>query len=91
MEVWPGRPSPLGATPGESGTNFAVVSEIAEQVVLCLFGAGGAETRPPLPEFDDGVWHGFVPGVNSGQRYGYRVTGRMTLRGAAVQPGEAVA
>ena len=75
MEVWPGRPWPLGAAPGEAGTNFAVVSEVAEQVVLCLFEEGGAETRLPLPEFDGGVWHGFVPGVSSGQRYGYRVTG----------------
>jgi len=75
MEVWPGRPWPLGATPGEAGTNFAVVSEIAEQVVLCLFDEGGAETRLPLPGFDGGVWHGFVPAVSSGQRYGYRVTG----------------
>ena len=75
MEVWPGRPSPLGASPGESGTNFAVVSEVAEQVVLCLFGADGVETRLPLLELDDGVWHGFVPGIGIGQRYGYRVTG----------------
>jgi isoamylase len=76
MEVWPGRPWPLGATPGEAGTNFAVVSEIAEQVVLCLFDEAGAETRLPLPGFDGGVWHGFVPGVGSGQRYRYRVTRR---------------
>ena len=75
MEVWPGRPCPLGATPGEGGTNFAVVSEIAEQVVLCLFDAGGAETRLPLLGLDGGVWHGFVPGAGRGQRYGYRVTG----------------
>jgi isoamylase len=75
MEVWPGRPWPLGATPGEAGTNFAVVSEIAEQVVLCLFDQGGAQTQLPLPEFNSGVWHGFVPGVGTGQRYGYRVTG----------------
>jgi isoamylase len=75
MDVWPGRPWPLGATPGESGTNFAVVSEVAEQVVLCLFDADGTETRLPLPEFDGGVWHGFVPGIGIGQRYGYRVIG----------------
>jgi glycogen operon protein len=56
--------------PDESGTNFAVVSEIAEQVVLCLFDADGAETRLPLLELDDGVWHGFVPGIGVGQRYG---------------------
>ena len=75
MEVWPGRPWPLGATPGESGTNFSVASEVAEQILLCLFDAGGVETRLPLPEFNGGVWHGFVPGVGIGQRYGYRVIG----------------
>jgi isoamylase len=75
MEVWPGLPSPLGATPGESGTNFAVASEIADRVVLCLFDAAGVETHLPLPAFDDGVWHGFVREVSAGQRYGYRVIG----------------
>ena len=75
MEIWPGRPSPLGATPNESGTNFAVASEIAERVILCLFDADGAETHLPLPQFDDGVWHGFARGVSVGQRYGYRVIG----------------
>ncbi len=75
MEIWPGRPFPLGATPEESGTNFAVASEIAERVVLCLFDETGAETQVPLPEVDDGVWHGFVPGISTGQRYGYRVKG----------------
>jgi len=79
MEIWPGRPWPLGATPGEAGTNFAVVSEVAEQVVLCLFDEDGAETRLPLPGFDGGIWHGFVPAVSSGQRYGYRVTGPYDL------------
>jgi isoamylase len=75
VQIWPGRPAPLGATPDESGTNFAVGSQIAEQVLLCLFDEDGAETRVPLPELDDGVWHGFVPGAGAGQRYGYRVTG----------------
>jgi isoamylase len=75
MEIMPGRPFPLGATPDEAGTNFAVASEIAERVVLCLFDAEGAETRLPLPALDDGVWHGFVPGISTGQRYGYRVIG----------------
>ena len=75
MDILPGRPFPLGATPGEAGTNFAVASEIAERVVLCLFDAGGVETRLPLPALDDGVWHGFVPGISTGQRFGYRVTG----------------
>ncbi|HUK72387.1 MAG TPA: glycogen debranching protein GlgX [Streptosporangiaceae bacterium] len=75
MDIWPGRPFPLGATPEGSGTNFALASEIAERVVLCLFDASGAETQVPLPVIDDGVWHGFVPGISTGERYGYRVFG----------------
>ncbi len=75
MEILPGQPFPLGATPDKSGTNFAVASEIAERVELCLFDSGGAETRLPLPALNDGVWHGFVPGIGTGQRYGYRVSG----------------
>jgi isoamylase len=75
MEVWPGQRSPLGATPGGSGTNFAVASEPAERVVLCLFDDEGSEKHVPLPAFDEGVWHGFVQGVGVGQRYGYRVIG----------------
>src|SRR5664279_5780852 len=75
MEVWPGRPFPLGATLAPDGTNFAVASEIAEGVTLCLFDKSGAERQLPLEECDAGVWHGFVPGVGAGQRYGYRVYG----------------
>ncbi len=75
MEIWPGRPFPLGATPSGTGTNFAVASEAADQVLLCLFDADGVETRLALPDSDDGIWHGFVPGIGVGQRYGYRVTG----------------
>ncbi len=78
-EIWPGKAYPLGATYDGSGTNFAVFSEIAEQVQLCLFdpdGAGGfRETRVTLPEVDGFVWHGFLPGIESGQRYGYRIHG----------------
>lgn len=78
-EVWPGKAYPLGATYDGSGTNFALFSEVAERVELCLFdddGAGGLrETRIKLPEVDGFVWHGFLPGVESGQRYGYRVHG----------------
>jgi isoamylase len=70
----PGRPAPLGATPGPDGTNFAVASA-ADGVELCLFGDTGAESRIPLPERDGEVWHGFVPGVGPGQAYGYRATG----------------
>jgi glycogen operon protein len=75
MEVWPGKPFPLGATPSDTGTNFAVASDIAEGVLLCLFDAAGHEEQLPLQEEDGGVWHGFVAGVRPGQRYGYRVVG----------------
>jgi isoamylase len=57
------------------GTNFAVAAEAADHVDLCLFDSRGHETRLPLPECDGSVWHGFVPGVGSGQAYGYRVSG----------------
>ena len=75
MESWPGRPYPLGAASGPDGTNFAVASTIATGVTLCLFDAAGGERQLPLLERDAGVWHGFVPGVRPGQRYGYRVSG----------------
>jgi isoamylase len=71
----PGRPFPLGATPGEGGTNVAVASEVADGVEVCLFGADGTETRWALLEYDAGVWHGFVPGMGPGDRYGLRVDG----------------
>ncbi|MDT5177410.1 MAG: isoamylase, partial [Mycobacterium sp.] len=74
-EMWPGKAYPLGATYDGSGSNFAVFSEIAESVELCLFEADGTETRLNLPEVDGFVWHGFVPDVEPGQRYGYRVHG----------------
>src|SRR5690242_21916615 len=75
MDIWPGTAYPLGATYDGSGTNFALFSEIAEQVELCLFDADGAETRVALPEVDGFVWHAFLPGIQPGQRYGYRVHG----------------
>jgi glycogen operon protein len=75
MEVWPGSPYPLGATYDGSGTNFALFSEIAQKVELCLFDADGRETRVELPEVDGFVWHAFLPGIEPGQRYGYRVHG----------------
>ncbi|MFL6220809.1 MAG: glycogen debranching protein GlgX [Actinomycetes bacterium] len=73
--VRPGSRFPLGATPGPGGTNFAVASGVAEGMLLCLFDDAGAETRVALPEYDGGVWHGFVDGVGVGQAYGYRATG----------------
>ncbi|GAT10980.1 glycogen debranching protein GlgX [Mycolicibacterium novocastrense] len=74
-EVWPGKAYPLGATYDGTGTNFAVFSEAAEKVELCLFDADGTETRITLPENDAFVWHGFIPNIEPGQRYGYRVHG----------------
>ena len=74
-EVWPGRAYPLGASYDGSGTNFSLFSEVAERIELCLFDADGAETRIVLPEVDGFVWHGFLPNIEPGQRYGYRVHG----------------
>ncbi|WP_205471316.1 glycogen debranching protein GlgX [Nocardioides sp. SYSU D00038] len=74
-EVWPGRAYPLGATYDGTGTNFALFSEVAEGVELCLFDDAGAETRIALTEVDAYVWHGYLPGIQPGQRYGYRVHG----------------
>ncbi|HTZ42981.1 MAG TPA: alpha-amylase family glycosyl hydrolase, partial [Jatrophihabitans sp.] len=75
MQIWPGTAYPLGATYDGSGTNFALFSEVADRVELCLFDADGSETRIDLPEVDGLVWHGFIPGIEPGQRYGYRVHG----------------
>ncbi len=75
METWPGRPYPLGATFDGVGTNFALFSEVAERVELCLFDEAGRETRIDLSEVDAFVWHGYLPRVAPGQRYGYRVHG----------------
>ncbi|MEU6812276.1 glycogen debranching protein GlgX [Streptomyces sp. NPDC046831] len=82
--VWPGAPTPLGARfrtgpDGVAGTNFALWAGGAEAVELCLFdgpGPHGRETRVRLTELTHEIWHGFVPGVMPGQRYGYRVHGR---------------
>jgi isoamylase len=75
LEVWPGKAYPLGATYDGSGTNFALFSEAAERVELCLFDGDGAESRIALPEVDGFVWHGFIPNIEPGQQYGYRVYG----------------
>jgi glycogen operon protein len=75
IETWPGTPYPLGASYDGAGTNFAVFSEVADSVELCLFDDAGHETRIALPEYDAFVWHGYLPGVSPGQRYGFRVHG----------------
>ena len=73
--VWPGDPYPLGATYDGVGTNFSVFSEVAERVELCLFEEDGRETRVDLPEVTGFCWHGYLPDVGPGQRYGFRVHG----------------
>ena len=80
MRVRPGSPYPLGATWDGAGTSFALFSRVAEGVELCLFGGDGParsapETRVRLTEADGFVWHGYLPGIGPGQRYGYRVHG----------------
>jgi isoamylase len=75
MIVWPGVPYPLGAVFDGAGTNFAVFSDSARSVDLCLFDEQGTERRVALPETTGGVFHGYLPGVIAGQRYGFRVHG----------------
>jgi isoamylase len=75
MEALPGTAFPLGATARSGGTNFAVMSDVATGMLVCLFDAAGRETQIPLLDRDAGVWHGFIPGVGPGQLYGYRALG----------------
>ncbi len=75
MDIWPGRAFPLGATYDGGGTNFAIYSEVARRIELCLFDEDGQESRLELPERDGFIWHGYLPRVGPGQRYGYRVHG----------------
>ncbi|MGW0632875.1 glycogen debranching protein GlgX [Streptomyces sp. NPDC002758] len=75
VPVWSGHPYPLGAAFDGQGTNFALFSEVAEHVDLVLVDDAGTECRVPLTEVDGFVWHGYLPGVGPGQRYGYRVHG----------------
>jgi glycogen operon protein len=75
VQSWPGTAYPLGATFDGSGTNFALFSEVAERVELCLFDADGTETRVEVVDVDAYVWHCYIPQIQPGQRYGYRVHG----------------
>ena len=75
MNVWPGKPFPLGPTWDGRGTNFALFTENAERVELCLFDENGEETRVELRDYTSHNWHCYLPGVGPGQRYGYRVHG----------------
>ena len=75
QQVWPGSSYPLGATYDGNGTNFALFSEAAERVELCLFDESGEETRIELVDVDAFVWHAYLPNIQPGQWYGYRVHG----------------
>ncbi|MDQ5839694.1 MAG: glycogen debranching enzyme, partial [Chloroflexota bacterium] len=73
--IWPGHPYPLGATFDGSGVNFALFSVVADKVEVSLIDDEGAETRVELTERDGYVWHGYIPTIQPGQRYGFRVHG----------------
>jgi isoamylase len=73
--IWPGTWYPLGATYDGAGCNFSVFSEVATRIELCLFDEEGHEQRVDLPETRTFSWHGYVPGIKPGQRYGFRVHG----------------
>ena len=75
MKIFPGNPYPLGAVYDGYGTNFSIFSEIAEGVELCLFDENGNQTRIAMPEVTGYCWHAYLPKVEPGQRYGYRVHG----------------
>ncbi len=78
IKVWPGSPTPLGATWDGTGVNFALYSAHASAVELCLFDSPYADreyVRIPLTERTNLVWHGYVPQLRPGQLYGYRVHG----------------
>lgn len=74
-KTWPGQPYPLGAHFDGVGTNFSIYSEVADRVVLCLFDENGSETQYELTECTAFQWHGYLPNVGVGQRYGFRVWG----------------
>jgi isoamylase len=76
--VWPGKPEPLGATFDGRGVNFAIFSDHATRVELCLFDSPEARSesrRITLPERTSQIWHGYLPDLRAGQIYGYRVHG----------------
>ncbi len=75
MHTWPGAAYPLGATYDGRGTNFALFSEVADRVELCLFDEDRTETRVELSEVDGYVWHCYLPQIQPGQLYGFRVHG----------------
>ena len=83
--MWPGRPYPLGATYDGTGTNFALFSEVAERVELCLIADDGTETRVDLTEVDAFVWHGYLPAHHA--RAAVRLPGARSVRPGAAGTG----
>lgn len=75
LKILPGSSYPLGASYDGSGTNFSIFSEKADRVELCLFDEAGNESNVDLPEVNGYCWHGYMPKIKPGQRYGYRVHG----------------
>ncbi|RHN31186.1 glycogen debranching enzyme GlgX [Bifidobacterium longum] len=75
MQIRPGSMYPLGASYDGAGVNFALYSQVAQKVELCLFDEHGVETRIEMTERNSYVWHNYIPGLHPGQRYGYRVYG----------------
>ena len=75
MAIWRGRPYPMGAAWDGNGVNFSLFSRVAERVELCLFDESEVETRIDLADRTADRWHGYVPGLTPGQRYGFRVHG----------------
>lgn len=75
MTITAGDPEPLGASYDGKGVNFTLFSQHAGRVELCLFDEQGAEQRLDLPGRSGDLWHGYVPALKPGQRYGYRVHG----------------
>ncbi|MCI1834708.1 MAG: glycogen debranching protein GlgX, partial [Bifidobacterium tibiigranuli] len=75
MQIRPGSMYPLGASFDGAGVNFALFSEVAEKVELCLFDENNNETRIEMTEQNSYIWHNYIPSIQPGQRYGYRVYG----------------
>jgi glycogen operon protein len=75
MRIQSGKPYPLGAIWDGAGVNIALFSQHADKVELCLLDSQGHETRIPLPECTNSIWHGYLPEMLPGQRYGFRVHG----------------
>ena len=75
QQIRPGSMYPLGANYDGSGVNFALFSQVADKVELCLFDEDDKETRIEMTEQNSYVWHNYISGIQPGQRYGYRVYG----------------